>query len=162
MRHIKGILILVFMVIIGCATTNYSTSSSPATVKGQWKRTKLTIWGGPEIFRIGNVELGYKYDYGSTYKVDPGSIVMRVWYYASDGIDKPGFIQSDFVDIPVTLEAGGAYEVRASRHEKTVMFSIINIGTNDEVAVSQEVPLYIGPSRKVDTSPTIILIPGIM
>lgn len=150
------VLIVSLGMLAGCATTNFSKSSSPVTVREQWNREGLTVWGGPRIFRIGNVEMGYNHESGSTYTVDPGSTVMRVWYYANRGGFSGVFTQTDLVEIPATLKPNGHYEVRAVAKESTVTFSVIDLAKNEEIASSPEVPIVLGSSRLPNNTPTII------
>lgn len=151
-----AILVLLAGSLTGCATTNFSKSSSPVTVKEQWTREGLTVWGGPRVFRIGNVEMGYGHDSGSTYTVDPGSTVMRVWYYANRGGFSGVFTQTDLVEMPVTLEPNAHYEVRAVAGESGVIFSLVNLTNNKEVASTPEVPIVLGPSRLPNNTTTVI------
>jgi hypothetical protein len=156
MAFIRRLLVLSMGFLVGCATTNFAKSPSPVTVKEQWTREGLTVWGGPRVFRIGNVEMGYSHESGSTFTVDPGSTVMRVWYYANRAGFSGVFTQTDLVEIPITLEPRGHYELRAVAKESTVVFSVIDLAKNQEIAATPEVPIVLGASRLPNNTPIVI------
>ena len=140
---------LALLLVSGCVVTDYATSKTPAAVSEQFIRQGPTTWGGPKIYRIGNSEMNNGSPGGTSYKVDPGPTVIKVWYYGNrDGL-KGIFTQTDMVEIPVTLEANAHYEIRASAEEKTVAFTLCDLGSGQEVARVADVPIVRGPSRLV-------------
>lgn len=145
-KVIASAMVLIFSFLAGCATTNFSKSVSPVTVREQWIREALTVWGGPKVFSIGNVVMGYGRESGSTYTVDPGPTVMQVYYYANRGGFGGVFTQTNLVEIPVVLDPNGHYEVRAIAGETSVVFSVISLGMKREIATTPAIPIIVGAS----------------
>jgi hypothetical protein len=143
-KKVASALVLILIILTGCATINISKSVSPATLKEQWNRESFCVWGGPRVYSIGNIVTGYGRENGSTYIVDQGSTVMRVYYYANRGNLNGVFTQTNLVDISLVLEKNGHYELRALAGESTVVFSVINLSDEREVATTSEVPIILG------------------
>jgi hypothetical protein len=141
---------------VACATTDFAETSSPVTITEQWQRDGPTTWGGPRIFRIGNIEMGFEHGSGSTYTVDPGTTALYVWYYGNRHGFKGIFTQTDMVRILVTLAPNARYELRAEAGNATVDFSLVDLGTNREVASVTDVPIVIGPSRIHANRPMVV------
>lgn len=145
MARIIFIMLLSVIALAGCATTNFSKSNSPATVTEQWTRESFAVWGGPRIYRINNVAIGYSDKSGRTYTIDSGRVDLRVWYYANEGRYDGMFWQTDPVNLPVMLEPNGKYEVRAETDEKTAKFRLVDVSNNETVA-TKETSLVLRPS----------------
>lgn len=130
----------------GCATTNFATSASPATVTEQWTREGMAVWGGPRIYRINNIEFGYSDKSGRTYTLDPGRMDFRVWYYANEGRYNGMFTQTDPVGLSADLEPNGKYELRAEKGAKTARFRLIDLASHETVASTEDISLVLRPS----------------
>jgi len=132
----------------GCATTNFSTAPSPATVKTQSTRKGPLTWGGPMLFRVGNAEMGFGAGSG-TYTVDSGTTTLRIWYYGNLNGFKGLFTRTDLVELPATLAPNGHYELRAwaGPGDTTVKFHLVDLGTNSEIAATGDIPIVLGKSR---------------
>jgi hypothetical protein len=149
MKSTAILALLVCSLLSACATTNFATSPSPATIQEQWTRQGITLWGGPRLFRVGNVEMGLDHPSGKTYTVDSGATVMRVWYYGNRNGFKGMFTQTDFVEIPVVLAPNGHYELTAwaAPEAKTIQFSLMDLTSGQQVASTADIPLVVGASR---------------
>ncbi|MGH8289345.1 MAG: MalM family protein [Steroidobacteraceae bacterium] len=151
--------------LAACATstrTTFATSSSPATIQEQAMRDGPSTWGGAMLLRAGDADIGYAIrPIGQTFTVNPGATVIWAWYYGSrKGLDG-SYIQSDPVDMRVTLAPAGRYELMAQvgAYELaqtragvgTVRFSLVDLTSNKAVATSPENLLLKGPSRLAGT-----------
>lgn len=141
------VLCIVSITIAGCVTSNFSKSSSPATVQEEWTRKTGLDWGGSRIFRIANIEFGYlRRENNHTYIVDPGETTIRVWYYANRGGMDGMFHQTDLVDLKVALRPNGRYQVQGDYGESLVSFRVVDLATGEKIAVSEPAPVILRPS----------------
>lgn len=156
--------ILALLVLAGCATTNFATSPSPATVREEWIRKDLTIWGGSRIFGIGNLEFGMlRYENDTTFTVNPGPTVVKVYYYANRGNSQGLFWMTDVASMPADLKPNGRYQVRGNYGEEEVTFFLIDLDTNARVAETQPSRIVRRPTpmeQSLGATPIPIIIPA--
>jgi hypothetical protein len=153
--------------VSGCATTNFANSATPVTVKEQWIREGALTWGGPRVFSIGNVQLGFHQDGNeNTYTVDPGEKALKVWYFGNRGECCNMFWLSDVVAMTSILKPNGRYELvtdhaNVNTEEETLSFRLVDLDTKEVAAKSEQVPMKRGRSP-IPPAPTVIpiYIPG--
>jgi hypothetical protein len=148
--------------LAACATTGrttFTTSSSPATIQERAMHDGSSTWGGAMLLRAGDADVGYATrPIGQTFTVNPGSILIWVWYYGSrKGLQRGVYIQSDPVDMRATLAPGGHYQLtaqigayegaRTGEGVGTVKFSLVDLTSAKVMATSTETLLLKGPSR---------------
>lgn len=142
--------------LFGCATTNFASSPTPARVQEEWFRKEMTFWGGTRIFAIGDLEFGMlRYEADTTFTVNPGSSVVKVWYYANRGDAKGLFWQTDVVSMAADLKPNGRYQVRSNYGDEEVSFSLVDLDANVRIAETQPVRIVRRPSPS-QQSPTFI------
>ena len=156
----------------GCASTNFATSSTPATVTEQRVNldSGLTDWGENRVYRIGNIEVGYYGVPGAApqggsrgfkYVVDPGPTEISVWYY-DNAARRPGMAnQTDIEKLAVVLQPNGHYELRSKREAGTLQFSIVDLESNSTVATSKwvDIVLKAQPQPPAGRGGTVVPVP---
>lgn len=146
MKFIFSIVLVACLAVMGCATTNFATTKTPVTIKEEWIRKELSIWGGTRIFRVGDLEFGYlRNGNNATYTVDPGRKIIRVWYYANRGNAQNLFWQTDLVDLEADLKPSGKYQVRGNYGETLILFTLVDLDTQEVLAKSGETPIVRRP-----------------
>ncbi len=152
-------LTLLPLLLTACASTNFSTSATPATVREEFLRQEMSIWGGTRIHQIGNLEFGFlRYKSDSTFTVDPGEQALRVWYYANRGNANGLFWQTDPVSLKANLKPSGRYQVRGDYGDTAVRFRLVDLDSEAVVASSAEAPVVRrpAPGRQPTAMPTPI------
>ncbi|MBP9714377.1 MAG: hypothetical protein KBD60_11920 [Sterolibacterium sp.] len=147
---------LACLFVTGCASTNFSSSTSPATVREEWIRNGITVWGGTKLFAVGDLEFGYhRYENDTTFTVDPGRKRVKVYYYANRGNAQGLFWQTDIASFDAELKPNGRYQVRGTYGETKVQFRLIDLDTQQVVVESEEFPIIRRPSM-AEPSPVMI------
>jgi hypothetical protein len=158
----KGFLALwlVAGLLVGCQTSNFAKSTSPATIQEEWARHTPTKWEGAEIYAIRNIEFGYARGGGKhdPLIVDAGPMMLLVWYYAHGGglMDKM-FDQTDPVVLKVDLAPNGHYKIHCERTETTARFQLIDLQTGQVIASSADVPLMVRASPMESAKPGVVI-----
>ena len=149
--------------LVGCQTSNFAKSKTPATIALDSYRHSPTTWGGVEIFGIRNIEFGYDRGLASHQPivVDPGPAKMAVWYYAHSGFNSM-FDQTDPVILTADLAPNGHYMVRVAISDTNARFDLIDTQTNQVVDSSADVPVVIRGSPKVAGTPGVVPVPVII
>ncbi len=150
------IIVLACSLLSGCAGTNFANSPTPVSIKEEWIRKELTVWGGTRIFAVGDMEFGYlRYDSDATFTVDPGRKRIKMFYYANRGNAQGLFWQTDIVSLDAELKPNGRYQVRGDYEEAKVRFRLVDLETEQVIAESDEAPIVRRPSPAQE-SPNVI------
>ncbi len=140
----------------GCASTNFANSTTPVSIKEEWIRKELTVWGGTRIFAVGDLEFGYlQHDSDATFTVDPGRKCIKMFYYANRGNAQGLFWQTDIVSLDAELKPNGRYQIRGESEESTIRFRLVDLETKQIVVESGEVPIIRRPNP-AQQSPIVI------
>ena len=81
-----------------------------------------------------------------TFKVDPGSTSVKVFYLASRGYANGLFWQTDPVSLDVVLKPNGRYQVQGVYGEKTVRFKIVDLESKAVLVESSEIQVIRRPN----------------
>lgn len=147
MKITSGLLLSACLMSSACTTMNYATSTTPASVQEEWIREGVTIWGGTRIYSIGNLEFGLMArENDMTFKVDPGSTSVKVFYYANRGNANSLFWQTDPVSLDVFLKPNGRYQVQGVYGETTVRFKIVDLESKVVLVESSETQVVRRPN----------------
>jgi hypothetical protein len=157
----KGFLALwlVAGVLVGCQSSNFAKSASPATIQEEWVRHTPTRWEGAELYAVRNIEFGYARGGGKhdPIIVDAGPTMLWVWYYAHGGGMHKMFDQTDPVVLKADLASNGHYKVHCERADTTARFQLIDLQTGEVVATSGDVPLLVRASPMESAKPGVVI-----
>ena len=159
----KGFLALwiVAGLLVGCETSNFAKSASPATIQEEWVRHTPTRWEGAEIFAVRNIEFGYARGGGKhdPIVVDAGPTMLSVWYYAhgSGGLMDKMFDQTDPAALKVDLAPNGHYKIHCERADTTARFQLMDLQTGQVVASSGDLPVLVRASPMESVKPGVVI-----
>jgi len=159
----KGFLALSIVtgLLVGCQTSNFAKSESPASIQEEWARHTPTRWEGAQIYAIRNIEFGYERGGGKhdPIIVDAGPTLLSVWYYAhrSGGILDKMFDQTDPVILKANLAPNGHYKIHCERADTTAGFQLIDLQNGEVVANSSDVPLLVRASPMESAKPGVVV-----
>ena len=147
--------------LVGCQTSKFAKSPSPATIQEEWTRHTPTRWEGAEIYAVRNIEFGYERGGGKhdPIIVDAGPTMLAVWYYAHGGgglLDKM-FDQTDPVVLKAELAPNGHYKIHCERADTTARFELLDLQTGQVVASSDDVPLLVRASPMESAKPGVVI-----
>ena len=156
--------VLLMGLLSGCASRDFATSPTPATVEGYHKAQSVLFWDSVRLYRVGSVDFGLSHASHAPVNVNPGETTVQVIYMGNrgraPGIDASFVRQTDPVSFNVVLKPGGRYQVLAEPGETTVRFRLIEQDTNTVLASSSQVPVMWRPlprpERQTVTIPVII------
>ena len=126
----------------------------PATLSSQFVRSGLLHWGGPRIYGVGRVKVGYTY-LGHRFTLNPGTTTLKVYYFGNHGAFGDLFTQTRVVRFPVTLRANPRYRLEARTGTRMVQFLLVNPGRGTVVATSRPVHLWSGPAPHGKAYPSV-------
>lgn len=154
----------------GCASTHLAKTSTPASIAEQ--RVKLasgaTHWGVNKLYRIGETELG---PYGPrsarteggtvgiVYAVDPGPAEIWVWYY-DNATGSYKVNQTAVTKMTATLKPNGRYEIRSTKADGRLRFSLFDVNAAASVVESEWVDIVVKPLPEPTGAPGIVGLPG--
>ena len=151
---------LIAGLLVGCQTSNFAKSASPATIQEEWARHTPTRWEGAQIYAVRNIEFGYERGGGKhdPIVVDAGPTMLSVWYYAHAGglMDKM-FDQTDPVVLKADLASNGHYKIHCDRTDTTARFQLVDLQTGQVVASSGDVPLLVRASPIESAKPSVVI-----
>lgn len=156
------ILSLLAVLISGCAThKNLAESDQTATVKEEWTREGMTVWGGTRIYQINEFEFGYlRSEPDARFTVDAGKKKLKVWYFANRGNAQGLFWQTDLVDLAADFKANTTYQVTGVYGDKSVRFKLVDYASKEVIVESEDVPIvrrpYPGPTATITPIPIFI------
>lgn len=157
-------------VLTGCASTDYARTSNPATITEQ--RTKLDSgpkhWGVNRIYRVGEIELGLYRARGAqvvggtqgvAYKVDAGQTDIWAWYYDNtSGSYKAN--QTAVTKLTATLRPNGRYELRSTRDNGKLQFSLYDVDAASTIAESAWTEIQARPLPEQPGNQEVFAFPG--
>jgi hypothetical protein len=146
--------------LVGCQSSNFAKSNSPATIQEEWVRHTPTKWEGAQLYAVRNIEFGYERGGGkhAPIIVDAGPTKLWVWYYAHAGglMDKM-FDQTDPVALTADLASNGHYKIHCELAETTARFQLMDLQTGQVIATSGDVPLVIRASPLESAKPGAVI-----
>jgi hypothetical protein len=85
--------------------------------------------------------------------------LIQAWYCANRGNPKGLVWQSNLVEFNANLKPNGKYQVRSDYGEKFVRFKLVDLDTQEVVAVSREASIILRGLLQSDTIVLPIIIP---